>query len=206
MTRVLKFNEFISEGMKSRTKETKSQSGKDDAEKKKEIETISSSVKVLYEFFNDEECFDKNEKTDIMKNVELGVSFYDNKKNKVISYDHCTFEEMAKSTDKAKEFIEFYVNKSTVKDFAGKSAKDTMVRFGFLVDTKSETCQKFVDNIKEELKSHPFALNIDEKVEKVEVVKDLGKLDAPGLPSKLKPSVALWINKYDEFEKLINED
>lgn len=202
--KILKYNEYMAESLKSTLLADKEAKKANSAEIDEDVERLSDLLGKFRDFFEDDELWSKDEQETLLNNICLVAQYPDSKgDDKMVTCKNGTFQEVMDDHTSAEEFLRYFIKKSYSKDFDGKQKKGHTIKVGLGINGAKECCKEFIESLEKELKKHGFAGDFVKVKKLIEI--DVNKLDAPPIPSKTRASVAFMIDSYDECMKIFDD-
>lgn len=204
--KILKYNEYMAESLKSTLQADRGAKKAHSAEIDKDIDQFGDLLIEFKDFFEDNELWSKDEQETLLNNICLVVQYPDSKGDDVMKIVTCkngTLQEVEDDETNAVEFIRYFFEKSYSKDFNGKQQKGHTIKIGLGINEAKECCKEFVESLEKELKKHGSAGDFVKVKSLIEI--DVNKPDAPARPPKTRASVAFMIDSYDECMKIFND-
>lgn len=204
--KILKYNEYMAESLKSTLQADKEAKKANSAEIDKAVDKFGDLLIEFRDFFEDNELWSKDEQETLLNNICLVAQYPDSKGDDVMKMVTCkngTIQEVIDDETNAVEFIRYFFKKSYSKNFNGKQQKGHTIKIGLGINEAKECCKEFVESLEKELKKHGSAGDFV-KVKRLEQI-DVNKPNAPAIPSKTRASVAFMIDSYDECMKIFRD-
>lgn len=203
--KILKYNEYMAESLKSTLQADKEAKKANSAEIDKDVKQLGDLLNQFCKFFEDDDLWSKDEQETLKDNICLVAQYpvFD-EVMKMVTCKNGTFQEIMDDETNAVEFLRYFFKKSYSKDFNGKQQKGHTIKFGLGINEAKECCKEFVETLEKELKKHGSAGDFVKVKKLVEI--DVNKPAAPSRPPKTRASVAFMIDSYDECMKIFDDD